>query len=126
MQSTLVSLAKPAAGALAVHCTFSAVSLVDRLSLQDTAKYKEALEMFEKVLAGQTRALGSDHPSTLDTLENVAIVLETQGKLKEAILIEEKVVVGRNRVLGAEHPQSVKAKRILEHFSSKLATASGR
>ena len=82
--------------------------------------------MYEKALAGQTRALGPDHPSTLDTLENIALVLETQGKLKEAILIEEKVVVGLNKMLGAEHPDSVRAKKFLERFSFKLARASGR
>jgi tetratricopeptide (TPR) repeat protein len=94
--------------------------------LESTGKYEEALEMYEKALAGLTRALGADHPSTLDTMNNIALVLETQGKFQEAFSIEEKVVAGRIKALGAEHPQSLKAEQFCAHLAFQIAPASGR
>ena len=48
--------------------------------------------------------LGIEHPSTLTTINNLAIVLKDQGKYKEAEQRFGEVLVIRQKVLGIEHP----------------------
>ena len=45
------------------------------------------------MLAGYERTLGADHPSTLRTVNNLAVVLDQQGKLDEAKAMYERYSV---------------------------------
>ncbi len=44
-------------------------------------KYDEALGIYQDVLSIQKRVLGEEHPDTLMTRHNMALVLGKQGKL---------------------------------------------
>merc|ERR1711916_145734 len=53
--------------------------------------------------------LGPDHPDTLTTRANMALVLESQGKYDEALAMYEAVLAVRERedVLGPDHPDTL-------------------
>ena len=53
--------------------------------LRDSGEYPEALGLLEQVYRDRKKNLGEDHPSTLDTLHAIAMILETQAKHKEAL-----------------------------------------
>ncbi|KAF2191620.1 putative kinesin [Zopfia rhizophila CBS 207.26] len=53
------------------------------------------------------RVLGSEHPSTLTSMANLASTYRNQGRWKEAEELEVQVMETRKRVLGAEHPSTL-------------------
>jgi hypothetical protein len=58
----------------------------------------------EVLLAVQQRVLGSEHPSTLTTANNLANALKAQGRYGEAETMYRETLAVRQRVLGSEHP----------------------
>ncbi|KAF3234348.1 hypothetical protein TWF217_003778 [Orbilia oligospora] len=67
-------------------------------------KYDEAMQWYERALAGYEKALGKDHPSTLDTVHNIASVFSNQGKYDEAMQWYERALAGKEKALGEDHP----------------------
>ncbi|KAF3155068.1 hypothetical protein TWF788_006463, partial [Orbilia oligospora] len=55
------------------------------LVFSNQGKYDEAMQWYERALAGSEKALGKDHPSTLSTVNNIAAVFDNQGKYDEAM-----------------------------------------
>ncbi|KAL9629480.1 MAG: hypothetical protein Q9164_006864 [Protoblastenia rupestris] len=51
--------------------------------------------------------LGKEHPDTLRTLNNLALVLTDRGNYKEAERIYRQVLALRNETLGQEHPDTL-------------------
>jgi tetratricopeptide (TPR) repeat protein len=49
-------------------------------ALDKQGKYDEALGIYEEVLNIEERVLGAEHPDTLTTRHNMALVLDKQGK----------------------------------------------
>ncbi|MCH8133033.1 MAG: tetratricopeptide repeat protein, partial [Myxococcales bacterium] len=60
-----------------------------------------------KTLEIQKRVLGEEHPSTLSTMNNLAILYEDQGRYDEAEPLYLKTLEIRKRVLGEEHPSTL-------------------
>ncbi|RYP56571.1 hypothetical protein DL771_011750 [Monosporascus sp. 5C6A] len=60
----------------------------------DQGKLKEAEEMYQRALQGKEKALGPDHTSTLDTVNNLGILYSDQGKLKEAEEMYQRALQG--------------------------------
>ena len=48
-------------------------------------RYDDALEWNGHALAGREKALGKDHPSTLETLNNMALAYDHQGCYGDAL-----------------------------------------
>ncbi|KAJ6258208.1 Nephrocystin-3 [Drechslerella dactyloides] len=71
------------------------------------ARYGEALQWFERVLAGEEKALGKDHPSTLCTVHSIASVFSDQGKHDEAMQWFERALAGKEKALGKDHPSTL-------------------
>ncbi|KFY97770.1 hypothetical protein V500_01924 [Pseudogymnoascus sp. VKM F-4518 (FW-2643)] len=65
---------------------------------------EDAQQAFGVVLMGQTKALGADHPETLVTRHNVAMILGEMGQVDEAIAELEKVLTVQARLLGPDSP----------------------
>ncbi|KAL7272408.1 hypothetical protein RUND412_004784 [Rhizina undulata] len=42
-------------------------------------RYEEALQWHQRALAGKEKEFGSAHPSTLDTFDNIAVTVRSQG-----------------------------------------------
>ena len=65
----LTSITAPHTICLPIHCT---------------GKLEVAEAMYREVLASKQRVLGLDHPSTLDSTNNLAICLKKQGELQSS------------------------------------------
>jgi hypothetical protein len=67
----------------------------------------QSIGMAESLLADQERVLGSDHPDTLATRNNLAIAYQEAGRTAEAITLHEQNLTDRERVLGSDHPHTL-------------------
>ncbi|KAK6356073.1 hypothetical protein TWF718_000447 [Orbilia javanica] len=70
-------------------------------------KYDEAMQWYERALAGTKKVLGEDHPSTFDTVNNIALVFKNQGKYDEAMQWYERALAGTEKALGEDHPSTL-------------------
>jgi tetratricopeptide (TPR) repeat protein len=57
------------------------------------------------LLADQERVLGTDHPDTAGTRNDLATAYRDAGRTAEAIRLFEQTLAGRERVLGTDHPE---------------------
>ena len=64
----------------------------------------------EPLVADIERVLGADHPFTLATRNNLAVVYQAAGRTAEAIILHEQNLAARERVLGADHPDSLQTR----------------
>jgi tetratricopeptide (TPR) repeat protein len=67
-------------------------------------RYGDAEKMFQRALQGKEKALGPDHTSTLDTVNNLGLLYSDQGKLAEAEHMYRRALQGKEKALGVEHP----------------------
>jgi tetratricopeptide (TPR) repeat protein len=70
-------------------------------------KLKEAGEMYRRALQGKEKALGSDHTSTLMTVNNLGNLYADQGKLKEAEEMYQRALQGMEEALGPDHTSTL-------------------
>ena len=66
--------------------------------------YEKALEYYDKALKVRERVLGSGHPSTATTYNNMAGVYQAQGDYEKALEYYEKALTVFMAKLGANHP----------------------
>jgi tetratricopeptide (TPR) repeat protein len=69
-----------------------------------TGKYSEAENTYRQALELKRIALGDTHPSTLDNMNNLAVVYERQGKYAEAEALQKQTLKLKKAVLGDAHP----------------------
>jgi tetratricopeptide (TPR) repeat protein len=72
--------------------------------LHARSELPEALDHFERALAIDERALGSDHPQVARLLRHLGHVLRDQGKLAEALDHQRRALAVLERALGPRHP----------------------
>ncbi|MCP4284423.1 MAG: CHAT domain-containing protein [Gammaproteobacteria bacterium] len=53
------------------------------------------------------RVLGSEHPQTLESIYNLAILYWSQGRYEEAEPLHKRALAARERALGPEHPDTL-------------------
>jgi tetratricopeptide (TPR) repeat protein/nucleoside phosphorylase len=70
-------------------------------------KYQEAEQMHRQTLELKEKVLGKEHPDTLDTMNNLALVLDNRGKYEEAEHMHRLALEGSMKVLGKEHPDTL-------------------
>ncbi|KAI4767751.1 purine and uridine phosphorylase [Aureobasidium sp. EXF-3400] len=70
-------------------------------------RYIEAEEMYERALAGKENALGLEHKSTLDTVNNLGLLYRDQGRLAEAEAMYGRALAGYEKALGPEHTSTL-------------------
>ena len=56
------------------------------------------------MVESQTRVQGAEHPETLRSVGNLAVLLHRQGKLADAEPLMRKAVAGLRLTLGDAHP----------------------
>jgi tetratricopeptide (TPR) repeat protein len=71
--------------------------------LLDKKEYEKALKIYQQVLEKGKQVLGEDHPVTLMTTRNVALVLESREKYEEALSTYQKALKKRKQILGDNH-----------------------
>jgi hypothetical protein len=72
-------------------------------------QYPQAVTLQEEALAGRRRVLGDDHPDTLLSMSNLAVVLAVMGDLTAARELQEETVSAYRRVLGDHHPDTLRS-----------------
>ena len=65
--------------------------------------------------------LGSDHPSTLASMHNLAITWKRQGRVVKAPRLMSECVQRRQRVLGVNHPNFISSSRMLAEWEAEEA-----
>ena len=87
--------------------------------------------MFEETLAVQERLLGSSHPDTLASRNNLANGYGSAGCVDEAVQLYERVLAESERVLGPQHQFTETVRRNLanaaraERYNIDLRGAQG-
>jgi tetratricopeptide (TPR) repeat protein len=69
-------------------------------------QYNEAERFFDEALKGRQRELGDDHPHTLETKNDLAVLYKEQGRYEEAEILLLEAVEGRRLKLGDKHPHT--------------------
>jgi tetratricopeptide (TPR) repeat protein len=72
--------------------------------LTRTGKYREAVTLYEQILAGYRKHLGEEHPSTAVVLNNLAYNLGRLGRTEQARAAYERALGIYRRTLGELHP----------------------
>ncbi|MFT5205253.1 MAG: serine/threonine protein kinase/Tfp pilus assembly protein PilF [Phycisphaerales bacterium] len=70
-------------------------------------KYDEAASHLVEALAVRRRVLGDAHPDTLDSINNMGVLLYYQGKYDEALPYYVEALKTKRRVLGDAHPSTL-------------------
>jgi serine/threonine protein kinase/tetratricopeptide (TPR) repeat protein len=65
--------------------------------------------LLQSALATRRRVLGDDHPRTLESVNDMACLLQEEGKFAEAQALFQELIDARRRVLGPEHEDTVGA-----------------
>jgi tetratricopeptide (TPR) repeat protein len=71
---------------------------------KDEGKMAEAEAMYVRALQGKEKALGAEHTSTLDTVNNLGVLYADQGKMAEAEAMCLRALQGYENAAGADHP----------------------
>ena len=77
------------------------------LVFSEAGRWKEAEELWVRVIETRKRVLGEEHPKTLTSIANVALTYSDQGRWKEAEELNTRVIETKKRVLGEEHPDTL-------------------
>ena len=64
---------------------------------------KKARRYGERAVQGREKLLGPSHPETLNSVDQLSVVLMRAGKLKDAKKLTERAMEGREKVLGELH-----------------------
>ncbi|KAL7272427.1 hypothetical protein RUND412_004759 [Rhizina undulata] len=70
-------------------------------------RYDEALELYQRALAGGEKALGKGHLDTLTTVHDMAMVFVRQGRYNEALELYQRALAGKENVNGKDHPDTL-------------------
>ncbi|KAI8632211.1 kinesin light chain [Xylariaceae sp. FL1651] len=72
-------------------------------------KYDNAKLLYRQTLQIKEGVLGREHPDTLKSMNNLALVLQDQGKYEEAETIHRQTLQIKEGVLGREHPDTLQS-----------------
>ena len=71
---------------------------------QDQGDYARTLLFYERALAIDEKALGSENLHVVETLNNMAVLYQIQGKYGQALPLCVRALAIREKALGPEHP----------------------
>jgi tetratricopeptide (TPR) repeat protein len=70
-------------------------------------KSSEGEAMYKRALAGYEKALGTEHTSTLSTVNNLGNLYRDQGRLAEAEAMHKRALAGSEKAYGPEHTSTL-------------------
>jgi hypothetical protein len=85
--------------------------------LKGTGEVDAARKLFEEVIEGETAQLGGSHTSTLQTMYNLAVLLENIGDTTALNALLVRLVEGNTVARGAEDPETVEVREWLAELS---------
>ena len=75
--------------------------------LQTDDPEHEPIQMHRRALELRGKVLGAEHPDTLASMNDLVLVLESQGKYEAAEEVHRRALELYKKVLGAEHPHTL-------------------
>jgi tetratricopeptide (TPR) repeat protein len=83
----------------------TSASLLERLGRcqESLGQYAPAETSHRKASSLRKEVLGPEHPDTLTSMSNLALVLGSQGKYEDAEAMNQQTLARREKVLGLEH-----------------------
>ncbi|KAI5836766.1 hypothetical protein DFP73DRAFT_488304 [Morchella snyderi] len=75
--------------------------------LSSRGRYKEALRLNQRLLAGREKVLGMDHYDTLESLHDIAYNLKQLRNKVEALEWYRRALEEKDRVFGKEHQSTL-------------------
>ncbi|MDL9998315.1 tetratricopeptide repeat-containing protein [Variovorax sp. J22P240] len=72
--------------------------------LYSAGRYQEAIPFAQRLLTIQEKALGAEHPDTVKSLNNLAVLYQKTGDLSRAEWLFSRVLAIREKTLGPNHP----------------------
>ena len=75
--------------------------------LNGLGRWSELHEIRRLHLLKTTEIFGVEHPSTLTSLGNLALVLQNRGKYEAAEEMNRRALIGSEKVLGVDHPNTL-------------------
>ena len=72
----------------------------------DLGRYPEAHTFYEKALAIREKSLGPEHPDVALSLNNLALLYDTEGQYPKAEPLYQRALAIREKALGPEHPDA--------------------
>ena len=82
-----------------------ALSLYQR-ALKIQGKYELALPLFQRALKISEQVLGNEHPDTVSSINNLAVLCEKLGQYDQALLLLQRGLAINEKVLGPDHPNT--------------------
>jgi Tetratricopeptide repeat len=76
--------------------------------------------MNRQILPKMEKGLGEDHPDTLTSVSNLALVLQYQGKYEQAEEMNQRALTERKEVLAVGHPDTLTSVNSLASIQGKL------
>ena len=83
----------------------------------DEGRYRMSEELYRQMAETKRSILSERHPSTLESMNNLAVVLEQQLKYEEAESIQRQTLTLRKTVLGEDHIHTLNS---MSHLASLL------
>ncbi|GFH55521.1 TPR-like protein [Chaetoceros tenuissimus] len=75
----------------------------------DQGQYDEAEPLYKECLAKSETKLGSNHPDTLQSMNNLAALYRNQGKYDEAESLFKECRAKYTTILGSDHPDTLQS-----------------
>ncbi len=75
--------------------------------LNSDGRWKEAETLLVQVMKFRKTTLGEEHPDTLTSMNNLALLFRCQGKYEAAEPLYKETLQLRKKVLGEEHPRTL-------------------
>ncbi|WKG13603.1 tetratricopeptide repeat protein (plasmid) [Nocardia sp. PE-7] len=101
------------AGKDSVTATLAAIRNLTGLFLNGQGLHVNALTHLQIAVTDRERVLGTDHPNTLASRNNLASAYESAGRVAEAIPLYERTLTDSERVLGEDHPNTLASRNNL-------------
>ncbi|MGK8511272.1 tetratricopeptide repeat protein [Nocardia asiatica] len=76
---------------------------------------RRATTFAQQTVAHHERVLGTDHPATLTSRNNLAYAYQETGRVAEAVPLYERNLADRERVLGTDHPATLASRNNLAY-----------
>ena len=76
-------------------------------ALRSRGYFPESKILLIDVLETRERTLGAEHPSTLASVNDLALCLRDMGQLKDAEALHRRALEAQERTLGGEHPSTL-------------------
>jgi len=91
---------------------FESVKLADLLEClghitDGGGDYVEAQKWYQQALGGKEKVLGNGHPSTLSTVNSMAVVFNKKGEYGKALEWYQWALDGKEKALGKHHPSTL-------------------